>query len=349
MEKIPVYLSLDDVLLLPRRSRIKSRQEVDVSWMVAGKRRSVPVIAVNMDDVVGEEMAIAMSGLGGLAILPRFDAPEIQANKVRRVKKQGGLVAAAVGVKDDEWKRLEQLVQAGVDHISIDVAHGQMVSVIDLVKRVRKKYGRLSLSAGVVGTYEGARDLFEVGVDVVRVGVGPGTICTTRIQTGTGVPQLTAVMEAARAAREKEKQVWADGGVKNSGDIVKCLAAGASAVVVGSLLAGCSESPGKVVMRDGVKYKEYRASTSYEAKKEQVKKYGKDKGGHYVKHVEGVESLVPFKGPVEGVVDGLMAGVRSGLAYSGARKIEEFWRVRKFIRVTAMGMRENGAHDVVVQ
>jgi len=349
MEKIPVYLSLDDVLLLPQRSVIKSRQEVDLSWMVAGNRRSVPIIAVNMDDVVGEEMALAMIGLGGLAILPRFDAPKIQANKVRRVKKRGGLVAAAVGVKDGEWERLEQLIQAGIDHISIDVAHGQMSSVIELVRRVRIKYGRLSLSAGVVGTYEGARDLFEAGVDVVRVGVGPGTICTTRVQTGTGVPQLTAVMEAARAAREVKKQVWADGGTKNSGDIVKCLAAGASAVVMGSLLAGCSESPGRMVIRDGVKYKEYRASTSYEAKKEQVKKYGKDKGKHYVKHIEGVESLVPFRGPVEEVIEGLMAGVRSGLAYSGARTVEEFWRVRKFIQVTAVGMRENGAHDVVVQ
>ena len=349
MEKIPGYLSLDDVLLLPQRSRIKSRQEVDLSWVVAGIRRSVPVIAVNMDDVVGEEMALAMSKLGGLAILPRFDAPEIQANKVRKVKEKGGLVAAAVGVKDGEWERLEQLIKAGVDHISIDVAHGQMVSVIELVKRVRSKYEKLSLSAGVVGTYEGAKDLFENGVDVVRVGVGPGTICTTRIQTGTGVPQLTAVMEVARAAREAGKQVWADGGTKNSGDIVKCLAAGASAVVVGSLLAGCSESPGRVVVRDGVKYKQYRASTSYKAKKEQIKKYGKDKGEHYIKHIEGVESLVPFTGSVKEVIEGLMAGVRSGLAYSGARTIEEFWEVRKFIQVTAAGVRESGVHDVVVQ
>lgn len=349
MDEIPLYLSLDDVLLLPQRSKIASRQEVDLSWSVAGRRRSAPIIAVNMDDVVGVEMAVEMSRVGGMAIMPRFDSPDIHASKVRKVKKKGGVVAAAVGVKKEEWDRVEKVLIAGADHISIDVAHGHMEAVLKFVEKIRGKYSKVSLSAGVVGTHEGAVDLFKAGVDVARVGVGPGTICTTRIQTGTGVPQLTAVMEVARAAREMKREVWADGGTKSAGDIVKCLAAGASAVVVGSQLAGCKEAPGRVVVKRGVRYKEYKASTSYEAKKEQVGKHGSGKEDHYVKHIEGVESLVPYKGKVSEVVEDLLTGIRSGLSYSGARTISELWKVRQFVQVTTVGLRENGAHDVVVQ
>ncbi len=186
------------------------------------------------------------------------------------------------------------------------------------------------------------------GVDVVRVGVGPGTICTTRIVTGCGVPQITAIMEASRAARELRKIIWADGGTKNSGDIVKGLAAGASAVIMGSQLAGTKESPGKMKKVNGKLYKEYNASTSFTEKKSQLKSNGQDKNEHYVKHIEGVESLVSYKGPVEEVLSGMMAGVKSGLSYCGANNIEDLWKKHEFVRITGAGMRESGAHDVIV-
>lgn len=349
MKEIKLALSYDDVLLVPKRSDIDSRAEVDLSWSLRKTKFDLPVIAINMDAVTGIEMAIAMGKLGGMGILPRFDKPSVHAKKVLKVKKTGVIVAGAIGVMEGEWERLEMIVKAGVDHVSIDVAHGQMDKVIRLAKKIRKTYPKLSLSAGVVGTYEGARDLFLAGVDVVRVGVGPGTICTTRIVTGCGVPQITAVMEASRAAREFGKMVWADGGTKNSGDIVKGLAAGANAVIVGSQLAGTDEAPGKMRIVNGKKYKEYNASTSFTEKSQQLIKNGNGKSKSYVKHIEGVESLVPYKGSVEGVVLRLMAGVRSGFSYCGARDIKELWEKHEFIRITGAGMKESGAHDVRVR
>lgn len=349
MKEIKLALSYDDVLLVPKRSGVGSRNEVDLSWRLGKIKFDVPVISINMDAVTGAEMAITMGQLGGMGILPRFDKPSIHAKKVLKVKKAGVVVAGAVGVTEGEWKRLEMIVKAGVDHVSIDVAHGQMDKVIQLVKKVRRKYPWLSLSAGVVGTYRGAKDLFLAGVDVVRVGVGPGTICTTRVVTGCGVPQVTAVMEASRAARELKRQIWADGGTKNSGDIVKGLAAGASAVIVGSQLAGTDEAPGKMRIVKGKQYKEYNASTSFTEKKNQLENNGEGKDQHDVKHIEGVESLVSYKGPVEGVLFRLIAGVKSGLSYSGAGNIKELWKKHEFIRITGAGMRESGAHDVIVQ
>jgi IMP dehydrogenase len=348
MKEIKLALSYDDVLLVPKRSKIDSRNEVDLGWNLGEIRFSLPVIAINMDAVTGVDMAISMGKLGGLAILPRFDGPRVQAGKILKIKKAGTATAAAIGVTEGEWKRLEIIVKAGVDHVSVDVAHGQMDKVLRLVKKIRKIYPSLSLSAGVVGTYLGAKDLFLSGVDVVRVGVGPGTICTTRIVTGCGVPQITAVIEASRAARELGKVVWADGGTKNSGDVVKGLAAGASAVIMGSQLAGTKESPGKVKSVDDKLYKEYNASTSLTEKKNQLESNGQDKGESYIKHIEGVESLVPYKGPVQEVLSGMMAGVKSGLSYCGAKNIEDLWRSHEFVQITGAGMRESGAHDVVV-
>lgn len=348
MEDVKLALSYDDVLLVPKRSGISSRSEVDLGWSLGKMRFGVPIIAINMDAVTGVEMAIAMGKLGGLAILPRFDKPEIHAKKAEKVKKAGVVTAGAIGVTEGEEERLEMIVKAGVDHVSIDVAHGQMVKVLRLVKKIRSRYKNLSLSAGVVGGYRGARDLFLAGADVVRVGVGPGTICTTRIVTGCGVPQITAIIEAGRAARELNKQIWADGGTKSSGDIVKGLAAGASAVIVGSQLAGTDEAPGKMKVIEGRQFKEYNASTSFTEKKNQLKNNGAGKGKYYVKHIEGVESLVPYKGPVEGVMTRLVAGVRSGFSYCGALNIKELWKKHEFVRITGAGMRESGAHDVIV-
>lgn len=346
---IPVALSYDDVLLVPQYSNIDSRKEVDLSTQITPNiKLTLPLISINMSDVTGVEMAIKLGELGGLGFLPRFVSPEIQADMVKKVKKATGMAAAAIGIKEGELKRAELLVKAGVDALTIDIAHGHMQKALDLTSTLKKLYGKqIDIISGVIATYEGACDLFKAGADSVRVGVGPGTICITRIVAGVGVPQITAVMEASRAARKYKKTVLCDGGTKNTGDIIKGLAAGASAVVIGSQFAGCKETPGKVVIKNGITYKSYNASTSKTEKNNHVKNLkGVDKS--YITHIEGVESLVPYKGPVKDIITIMDANLRAGLSYSGSRNINELWEKAKFVRVTPMGVAENQPHGVLV-
>jgi len=343
----PTLLSLDDVLLIPQASDIASRSQVDLSWKLNHYQFSLPLISSNMDSVTGVDMAIAMAQSGGLSILPRFDIPEVQSQKVRKIKDMNLPVAAAIGIKDGEWRRLELLVAAGVDHISLDVAHGHLLKVTEIIKKIRQSYPQLSLSAGVVGTYQAALDLFKAGADIVRVGVGPGSICTTRIQTGCGVPQFSAILETAKAARKMGKTIWADGGTKNSGDVVKCLAAGASAVILGYQIAGATETPSKLIEINGQKYKTYNGSTCLTEKKKQVSKNGSDKDKSYTLHIEGVEGMVPFRGPVKSILDSIAAGIRSGYSYCGAQNTQEIWAKAVFCRVTPQGLRESAAHDII--
>ena len=301
-----------------------------------------------MTDVTGVDMAIALGKLGGLGFLPRFDTPENQADMVKQIKLSKVLVGGAVGCKDDFLKRAELLAKAGVDIITLDVAHGGMQQAIDATRELKRRFGKTcDIVSGVVGTYDSACALFEAGADSVRVGVGPGTICTTRIQTGFGVPQITAVMETSRAARKFKKTVLCDGGTKNSGDIVKGLAAGASAVIIGSQFAGHDEAPGELVIKDGIKYKSYNASTSLVEKIKHSKAL-KCLPETYTKHIEGVESLVPYKGPLHLSVEKWIANIKSGYSYSGALNINRLWKNSKFIRVTAQGVKESGAHDVLL-
>ncbi|KKS76264.1 MAG: Inosine-5'-monophosphate dehydrogenase [candidate division WWE3 bacterium GW2011_GWA2_42_9] len=231
----------------------------------------------------------------------------------------------------------------------MDVAHGHMDRFVSATKYIAEKYGKdLTVIAGVIATYEGACALFESGADAVRVGVGPGSICTTRIMTGHGVPQITAICEAKKAAEKYGKTIIADGGAKNSGDIVKALAAGASAVTLGNLLAGTDEAPGEIIEINGKEYKEYNGSTSKKEKVRQIGKYSQDKNESYTNHTEGVEALVPYKGPLQDVIESLLAGIRSGFSYSGAINLEALWKNAEFIRVTPAGIRESNAHDVIL-
>jgi IMP dehydrogenase len=349
-QDLPLALSFGDVLLAPQYSELNSRSEVDLSTKISEKiTLDIPLMSINMDDVTGVKMAIAMGKAGGLGLLPRFDTPDIQADKVSQVKAAGVLTAGAVGCKESAVVRAEKLVAAGVDVLTLDVAHGQLRKAIDLTAWMAERFGKeITIMSGVVGTYEGAKDLFKAGADCVRIGVGPGTICTTRTQTGHGMPQITAIFEGARAAREAGKTIVSDGGTENSGDVVKALAAGASGVITGYQLAGSDETPGKLREIDGKKYKDYNASTSRKEKMKQLKKYKNGKGRMYVVHVEGIESLVPYRGPVAEVIESMMAGVRSGFSYSGARTIEELWKKAKFMRVTQAGVKENNPHGVIV-
>lgn len=346
---LPLGLSYDDVLLIPQISNVESRSNVDLSTQITPRiRLNIPLISINMTDVTGVEMAIALGKLGGIGFLPRFEIPEKQAEMVRDVKKQNVVVGAAVGCREGYLKRAEMLANAGTDILTLDVAHGGMLQAIEATSILKRRFGnKCDIISGVIGTYETAYALYKAGADSVRVGVGPGTICITRIQTGVGIPQITGVMEAFRAAKHFNKTVLCDGGTKNSGDIVKGLAAGASAVIVGSQFAGHDETPGKIVIKDGIKYKTYNASTSLIEKTNHTKKLnGLLKS--YIKHIEGIESLVPYKGPLKYSVEKWLANIRSGYSYCGAKNIIELWQKAKFIRVSSLGVRENGAHDVII-
>ncbi|KKP46778.1 MAG: GMP reductase [Candidatus Woesebacteria bacterium GW2011_GWA1_33_30] len=349
VKDIPLALSYDDVLLVPCYSDIKSRSDVDLSSQITPRvKLAIPLISINMSDVTGVEMAISLGKLGGLGFLPRFETAEKQAEMVFQVKKADSLVGAAVGCKDNFLERAEMLARAGVDIITLDVAHAGMQQALDATTELKQRFGRLAdIISGVVGTYETAEALYKAGADSVRVGVGPGTICITRTQTGFGVPQITAVLDCARAARKYKKTVLCDGGTKNSGDIVKGLAAGASAVIIGSQFAGHDEAPGEVVIKDEIKYKMYNASTSLTEKKRHVENL-KCLPGTYTNHIEGVESLVPYKGPLKNSMDRWLANIRSGYSYCGARDITELWEKAKFVRITPNGVRESESHDVIL-
>jgi IMP dehydrogenase len=258
-------------------------------------------------------------------------------------------VGAAIGVGPETEHRLDLLVKAGVDLVAVDTAHGHSRSVLETVKSVKKKYPNLDVIAGNIATAEAARDLVKAGVDAVKVGVGPGSICTTRVVSGAGMPQLTAVSDCAAALAGTDVPIVADGGIKYSGDITKALAAGASAVMIGGILAGTEESPGETVLFQGRTYKVYRGMGSLGA----MEKGGKDRyfqaGRAESKLVpEGIEGRVPYKGTLSGVIYQLVGGVRSGLGYCGCRTIPELQKNARFVRQTLAGLREGHVHDVII-
>ncbi len=260
-------------------------------------------------------------------------------------------VGAALGTGADTLDRAAALVEAGVDVVVIDTAHGHSRRVLEMVDRVRDRFTGVQIVAGNVGTEGGARALIERGVDGVKVGVGPGSICTTRIVSGAGVPQLTAIAEAVRACRPKGIPVIADGGVKFSGDITKALAAGADTVMIGSLFAGTEESPGETVLYQGRTFKEYRGMGSLGAMRKGISRdrYAQDDLYDDRKLVpEGIEGRVPYKGRLREMVYQLVGGLRSGMGYCGARSIPELQESATFVRITGAGLKESHAHDVII-
>ncbi len=261
------------------------------------------------------------------------------------------LVGAAVGVVGDYLERAAALLEAGADCLVVDVAHGHADHVIKTVEHLRKKFPKAEIVAGNVATYEGARDLASAGADGVKVGVGPGSICSTRIVSGAGVPQLTAVMDCARITREKDVPIIADGGLRDSGDLAKAFAAGASSVMLGSLLAGAEESPGWTVVRGGSRWKIYRGMASLGAtlsRKNKERREDEELNPIEVAEVvpEGVESMAPYKGPVAEVIHQLIGGVRSGMSYSGANSLAEFWKKSEFVRITSASWAESRPHHL---
>ena len=256
-------------------------------------------------------------------------------------------VGAAVGVGKDREQRVAALLEAGVDFLVLDSAHGHSKNILEAVREIKKTFPRCQLIAGNVATYEGAKALVEAGADAVKVGIGPGSICTTRVVTGVGVPQITAIMEAVKACREKDRCLIADGGIKFSGDIVKAIAVGADAVMMGSMLAGTEESPGETILYQGRTYKIYRGMGSIDA----MKKGSSDRYFQETAHKlvpEGIVGRVPFKGPVRETIYQLVGGIRSGMGYLGCKNIKELQTKSRLIQITNSGLKESHVHDVII-
>ena len=259
-------------------------------------------------------------------------------------------VGAAVGVGPDRDRRVEALVKAGVDVIVVDSAHGHAEAVVNSVPAIKERFPDIELIAGNVATADGIRSLIEAGADAVKVGVGPGSICTTRVVAGVGVPQISAVMECAKVARKYQVPIIADGGIKYSGDVVKALAAGADSVMIGSIFAGTDESPGETVLYQGRSYKVYRGMGSLGAMKEgSGDRYFQGDVVEEVKLVpEGIEGRVPYKGPLSSSVFQLIGGLRAGMGYVGCENLEQLRKEAKFIRITSAGLKESHVHDVII-
>ncbi len=331
-------LTFNDVLIVPSKSDVRSRRDPSLSTRLTKKQTiDMPIISANMDTVTESEMAIAIGKLGGLGILHRFMTIEEQVKQVGTVKAAGiKLVAASIGVNDDFKKRAEALVKAGVQILTLDIAHGHSVSMIETTKWVKDTFSDIEVIAGNIATPEGVIDLANAGADAIKVGIGPGSMCTTRIITGCGLPQLTAVALCAEAAESFNIPIIADGGIKTSGDIVKAFAAGASTVMLGSMLSGTLETPGEI--KHGKK--QYRGMASKSA---QVSWRGGVPEGMAP---EGESTMVSIKGQVKDVILELSGGIRSGMSYINATSVSEIKENARFIEMTASGFNESRAHGL---
>lgn len=339
--KITEGFTFDDVLIRPAASAMEP-SEAQLKTRVAGLDLALPFLSAAMDKVTEAKMAIALGKLGGLGVIHRNCSVEEQAKMVREVKKAGVPVAAACGPFHAE--RAKALDEAGCDAIVIDCAHGHNLNVVASAKKIKKGLKHAKMIYGNIATAEAAREVCSF-VDAVKVGVGPGSICTTRLISGVGVPQLSAVIDVASVASKKKVPVIADGGMRNSGDIAKALAAGASAVMCGNLFAGTDEAPGNIVTKNGRKLKEYRGMGSQSVIK------SASGAERYFTHgrkavPEGVEALVPYKGPLLEIVASLASGVQVGMGYAGARTIPEFQKKVRFIRITHASIAEGKPHSL---
>ncbi|MGN1280215.1 MAG: IMP dehydrogenase [Limosilactobacillus sp.] len=360
-------LTFDDVLLIPAESHVLPN-EVDLSTQLADNLKlHIPLISAGMDTVTEGPMAIAMALQGGLGVVHKNMSIQAQAGEVANVKsvvvpasatkaavddQNRLLCAAAVGVTSDTFERAEALLKAGADAIVIDTAHGHSAGVLRKIKEIREHFPDVTLIAGNVATGEATAALFDAGVDVVKVGIGPGSICTTRVVAGVGVPQITAIYDAATVAREYGKPIIADGGIKYSGDVVKALAAGGSAVMLGSMLSGTTEAPGEVFEDQGKKYKAYRGMGSVGAmaqahgSSDRYFQGGVNEANKLVP--EGIEARVEYKGDVSDIVFQIDGGLRSGMGYVGAPDIPTLINTAQFVQITNAGLRESHPHDVQI-
>lgn len=353
--------TFDDLLLVPAYSTVVPADVSLKTRLCDGIELSIPVCSAAMDTVTESAMAIALAQSGGIGFIHKNLSVEAQADMVRAVKSaevtskdaavdsNGKLLAgAAVGVSETTMVRVKELVDAGVDILTVDSAHGHSKGVIDTVAKIRKAYPKLPLVGGNIVTSDAAQALIQAGASVLKVGVGPGSICTTRIVSGVGVPQLSAISDVVQVAKRYNVGVIADGGIKFSGDIVKALAAGADAVMLGGLLAGCEETPGDIIEVYGKRVKTYVGMGSLSAMQRGSSDRYFQGGQKELKKLvpEGIEATVPYKGPMSDVIYQMMGGLRSGMGYCGCETISELKDKAKFVKISNAGLKESHPHTV---
>jgi len=340
LSKLITALTFDDVLLIPKYSDLKL-SEIDVSTRITRRLKlKIPIISSPMDTVTGERTVLALGKIGGLGVLPRNLDLDATLKIVDRALEEKVPVGVAVGPFDDD--RVEKAVERGASIIVIDTAHGYSKNVIEATRRFKKEYG-IDIMSGNVVTGEAAEALIEAGADSLRVGIGPGHACTTREIAGIGVPQLTAVAWVADVASEYGVSVVADGGVEKPADIVKALAVGADAVMLGYLLAGTDEAPGDIIVIGGKRYKKYRGMGSRGALASGSVRYG-----DFKKVPEGIEGFVEYRGPLREVVDFLIGGLKQGMGYVGARNLAELREKAEFVCITSQGLQESRPRGLII-
>ena len=349
MDPIKEALTFDDVTMAPKYSEVLP-SEVDTSTKLSNNLiLKIPLLSSAMDTVTESKMAIAIAKAGGIGVIHRNLDIKKQIQEIKKVKKQKLLVGAAVGAGPLELKRAEAILKENIDLIVVDTAHGHSKKVAEIIKAIKKiKTEKTTLCAGNIATAEGAKFLISLGVDILKVGIGPGSICTTRLVAGIGVPQLSAIIEVKKGVKDKNTKIISDGGIKYSGDIAKALSAGADAVMIGSLFAGSLETPGNLIKKNGKLYKSFRGMGSVGAmNKGSADRYFQTKQKDTSKYVpEGVEGFVKYKGNVKSIIYKLIGGLKSSMGYLGAKKVSLLKKKPNFVKITKAGFYESMVHNV---
>ncbi len=351
MVPIKEALTFDDVTLAPKYSEILPSEVNTSIQLTSHLKLKIPLLSSAMDTVTESKMAIAISNAGGIGVIHRNLDIKKQIIEIKKVKKKKLLVGAAVGAGPNEFDRVKAIIKEGVDLIVVDTAHGHTKKVGEIIKFIKKfKNNKIALCAGNIATSEAAKFLIKLGVDIIKVGIGPGSICTTRLVAGIGVPQLSAILSVRNGLRNKNIKIISDGGIKYSGDLAKAFAAGADAVMIGSLFAGTDETPGKLIKKNGKLFKSFRGMGSVGAmNKGSADRYFQNKQKDTSKYVpEGVEGFVKYKGKVGNIIYKLIGGLRSSMGYLGSRNITKLRIKPNFVKITKAGFYESKVHNVDV-
>ena len=349
MVPIKEALTFDDVTLAPKYSEILPSEVNTSIKLTKDLKLKIPLLSSAMDTVTESSMAIAIAKAGGMGIIHRNLDIKKQIIEIRKVKKQKLFVGAAVGAGVNEFKRAEEILKENIDMIVVDTAHGHTKKVSEIIKFIKKKKrNKIALCAGNIATPEAAKFLLKLGVDIIKVGIGPGSICTTRLVAGIGVPQLSAILSIRNKIKNKNVKIISDGGIKYSGDLAKAFAAGADAVMIGSLFAGTDETPGKLIKKGGKLFKSFRGMGSIGAmNKGSADRYFQSKQKDISKYVpEGVEGFARYKGKVDNIIFKLIGGLRSSMGYLGCKEIKYLRDKPKFVKITKAGFYESMVHNV---